>query len=84
MVVLGMFFMTTLVLQLFFNINYMIPCLFKTLFHIKCFGCGITTAFIKLLQLDFMGAYQTNSLIFVVLPLGVFVVYKDYRNFNKV
>lgn len=73
------YFMITIVLKIGFSINILIPCLWKTLFHFECLGCGLTTAFIKMLTFDILGAYNANQLIFIVLPLGIFYIYKDLR-----
>ena len=48
-------------------------CLFRNLFGIECYGCGITKAIIASLQLDFIRAFQYNKLIVIVMPLIVYV-----------
>ena len=83
MAVLGLYFISSILGLLFFDIDVLIPCFFKTLFHFECYGCGMTTAFIKLLQFDVVGAFETNALLFVVLPIGTYIIFKDYQRFGK-
>ncbi len=45
-----------------------IPCLFRKMTGWKCPGCGITTMFLNLLELDLAGAYQANPFLFVTGP----------------
>ena len=73
----------SVLIKIFFNIDICIPCLWKFLFNFKCPGCGITTAFIKLLQFNFRGAFQTNSLVFILLPFMTYYVLTDYYRFIK-
>lgn len=42
-------------------------CLFKSLFHIPCAGCGITRAFEALMRLDVMGSLNYNLLAFPIV-----------------
>src|SRR5574344_351767 len=48
-------------------------CLFKNIFGIECWGCGITRAIIADVQLDFVRAYEFNFLIVIVLPVCFFL-----------
>lgn len=73
----------SVILKLSFDADIGIPCLWKTLFGFECPGCGLTTAFIKLLQLDVSGAYKSNWLIFIVVPAGSFYILSDYNKFRK-
>jgi len=52
-------------------------CLFKNLFGIECYGCGITKAIIASVQLDFIRAFNYNKLIVVVMPLIVYLWIKE-------
>ncbi len=65
------------------GIDICIPCLWKTIFGIRCPGCGLTTAFIYLLNLDFKKAFETNFLIFIILPIGFYLIMNDYTKFVK-
>jgi len=48
-------------------------CLFKNLFGIECWGCGITRSIISIIHLDFTAAFHYNKLIIIVFPLLVYV-----------
>jgi len=52
-------------------------CLFKNLFGIECYGCGITKAVIASVQLDFVRAFKYNKLIVIVMPLMVYLWAKE-------
>jgi hypothetical protein len=52
-------------------------CLFKNLFGIECYGCGITKAVIASIQFDFIRAFNYNKLIVVVTPLIVYLLVKE-------
>jgi len=77
------YFMSSVLLVIFFDVDALIPCVFKTIFHFDCLGCGLTSAFIQLLKLNIKEAYQTNALLFVVLPIGTYVFLKDLIAFSK-
>lgn len=71
------------VLNLITGIDICIPCVFKTIFNVECPGCGLTRAFIHLLEFDFVGAYHSNALIFIVLPVAFYFLINDFRKFSK-
>lgn len=77
------YFVLSILLKIGFSINVLVPCLWKTIFDFECWGCGLTTAFINILKLDIASAYTANPLIFVVLPVGMFFIYKDFKKFNR-
>jgi len=52
-------------------------CLFKNVFGIECYGCGITKAVIASMQLNFIRAFEYNKLIVVVMPLIVYLWIKE-------
>lgn len=77
------YFVFSVILKIGFSIEILIPCLWKTVFQFECPGCGLTTAFIKIITLDISGAYDANPLIFIVLPLGIFYIYNDFVKNKK-
>jgi hypothetical protein len=81
--VVGGYFILSLLLFSFFDINIGIPCLFTLLFGFHCWGCGMTHAILELMHLDFTGAYQANPLVFVVVPVGVYYIRQDFLAFLK-
>jgi hypothetical protein len=59
-------------------------CLFKNIFGVECWGCGITRAVLCTLQFDFTTAFCYNKLIVIVFPLLVYVWGKRVmRNWQK-
>lgn len=60
-------------------------CIFKNITGHDCYGCGMTRAILSSLHLRFIDAYHYNKLVFVVLPLLVFIWLKLLINcINKV
>jgi hypothetical protein len=59
-------------------------CLFKNIFGIDCYGCGITKAIISAVQLDFVRAFSYNKLIIVVMPLIIYLWVKEIIQRAKV
>ena len=59
-----------------------IPCPFYVLTGLSCPSCGVTRMCVKLLHLDFPGAYRENPVLFLCLPFLLFLlvghfVFKD-------
>ena len=74
--IVALYFFVSVFVKIVFSINIMIPCLWKTLFHVDCPGCGLSRAFTDIVRFDFNAAYQNNKLIFIVLPiLLVYMIY---------
>lgn len=80
---IALYFVVSVTLKVLFSIDILIPCLWKSLFHFDCPGCGLTTAFIKILTVDFHGAFQTNPLILILIPFGLFYIYSDIKKFQR-
>ena len=81
--VVALYFFVSAFIKIIYSIDIMIPCLWKTIFHVNCPGCGLSRAFIEIIQLHFNEAYKNNKLIFIVLPiLTVYLMY-DLRKFIK-
>lgn len=76
-----LYFLFSIGLKLFLSIDILIPCLWKTLFHFHCPGCGLTTAFIEILNLNFVNAFNANPLIFIVLPIVLYCLINDFNKF---
>jgi len=76
-----LYFAFSIGLKIFLSIDILIPCLWKTLFHFHCPGCGLTSAFIEILKLNFTKAFNTNPLIFVVLPIGIYCFINHFKKF---
>ncbi len=77
------YFIVSILLKIVFSIDILIPCLWKSVFHIECPGCGLTRAFIDILHCNFIDAFNKNPLIFIVLPVGIFYLYFDFIKFKK-
>lgn len=78
-----LYMVISIFMKIVFAIHILIPCIWKTIFDIECPGCGLTTALINVITLHFNEAYQANPFIFVVIPAGVFYLYKDFSAFMK-
>lgn len=48
-------------------------CLSQKIFDIECYGCGMTSAIMHLVHLDFEVAYAYNMLSFLVFPILSFL-----------
>lgn len=82
-VIVGAYFIFSAILKATTGIDVCIPCLWKTIFGFHCPGCGLTTAFIGLMELDFRKAFESNWIIFILVPLGVYYFTKDYVRFKR-
>lgn len=58
------------------NIGF--PCIFYKITKLYCPGCGVTRMLTGLLTLDFARAFRSNSLVFLLLPYGSFVIIRHY------
>ncbi len=82
LVLFAFYFLLSTLLKAITDIDVCIPCLWKSIFGITCPGCGLTTAFINLIKLDFKNAFESNFLIFFILPLGLYYLIQDYVKFK--
>jgi hypothetical protein len=63
--------------------NITIPCIWNLIFDVHCPGCGLTKAFISLLKIDPIGAWNSNPLIFVVILVVSTYFILDFKKFIK-
>jgi hypothetical protein len=78
LVCIGTYFFFSTALNALTGIDLCIPCIWKNLFGFHCLGCGLTKAFISILELDFKKAFESNWLIFIIMPFGFFYFIQDY------
>lgn len=52
-------------------------CLSRVLANRECYACGMTRGIQHLLHLDIQTAWEFNKLVFVVMPLAIFLILKD-------
>lgn len=81
--IVGAYFIFSAILKATTGIDVCIPCLWKTLFGFHCPGCGLTTAFIGLLEFDFGKAFESNWLIFLIVPLLIYYITQDFVKFRN-
>ena len=81
--IVSFYFLFSVVLKAVTDIDVCIPCIWKSIFGFHCPGCGLTTAFISIIKLDFNNAIETNSLIFVIVPFGFYYMTQDYVKFRR-
>lgn len=70
-------------LFIFFDIDILLPCLISLITGHRCPGCGMTTAFMDILKLEFIEAFNSNPLIFIVLPALIYYVTTDFIKFKR-
>ena len=71
------------VLKSIAGIDICIPCIWKSIFGVQCPGCGLTTAFISLIELDYRKAFESNWLIYIITPYGFYYLTQDYIKFSR-
>lgn len=83
MFTIAVYFVFSAVLKVLTGIDICIPCIWKTLFDVHCFGCGLTTAFVSLLELDIKKAFESNWLIFIIIPSGFYYLIQEFKKHRK-
>lgn len=59
-------------------------CVFKNLFGVECWNCGMTRAFLSILHLDFDKALDYNKNVIIVFPFTILVyLYSWYKYIVK-
>lgn len=79
MCLVGFYMGVSVVLKAFAGVDICLPCLWKSLLGVHCPACGLTTASVALLKGNLAMAYQSNPLIFIVLPVGMYCIGKNIR-----
>lgn len=77
----GVLLFVIIVLSVIFLLGFDIDCLFKTTFHIPCPGCGLTRAFIEIVNFRFINSFNYNILglpLFIFLIITFIVLIKDF------
>ena len=57
--------------------GFSIPCYIHEITGLYCPGCGITRMFIRLIHLDFYGAFRSNPVVFAISPVLVVLLFKQ-------
>jgi hypothetical protein len=81
--VLFFYLSCSFVLKLVFDIDFLLPCIWKKIFDHECLGCGLSRAFIELVKLNFEKAYSYNKLIFIVFPFSMFLFILDFKKLKS-
>ena len=76
-VLVGLYFVFSVLLRLLSGIDYLIPCLWKTFFGFECSGCGITLSIIEIIKGNFLIAWELNKITFLILPLLLYYSFKE-------
>lgn len=58
-------------------------CLFKNIFGVDCYGCGITRAVLSGIHFNFRTAFEYNKMVIIVLPLLTYTWIKRVISFIK-
>ena len=64
-----LYFSFSVLLNIIFGFDYLIPCLWKIFFGIECSGCGVTSSIIEIFKGNFLLAWEMNKITFLVFPL---------------
>ena len=68
----------SVLLKLFYGINYLIPCFWKTFFGFECSGCGVSSSVIEIIKGNFQAAWKLNKITFLILPLLLYYSFKEF------
>ena len=77
------YFLIAILLERFSNISITPPCLSVLLLDVKCPGCGLTRAFIHMLNLDFALAWKSNFLALIITPILLVLFILNLLQFRK-
>ena len=73
----------SVLLNVFFKTDIMIPCIYSKVTGTECLGCGMNRAAVEVCQLNIKKAWEYNSLFFVFVPLMLSFFTIDYLRFKK-
>lgn len=73
---------TILIIILAVYIKFDIPCVFLSLFHFPCVGCGMTRAWYYASHFDFFNAFRYNSAFWTV-PIFYLLLIFDGKIFKN-
>ena len=60
------------------NLQYLpVRSVYESLFHFKPYSSGMTRAVSRLLHGDAMGALNFNPLVYLVIPIAIFILIRD-------
>jgi len=76
------YFSVAIALYMVSDIHILIPCLWKAISGYECPGCGLTTAFIALLKMQWEDAWSANPMIFVLIPVFICLILRDFKRFK--
>ena len=65
------------------SLDLRIPCLFTLCFGMKCYGCGMSDAFLELIKFNFTEAFRLNFLVYpfvIGATYYLFIEFKKFRN----
>ena len=79
----GVYFMFSAILKTVSGIDICIPCIWKSILGFNCPGCGLTTALISLMELNFNHAFEANWLIFIIIPYAIYSLMQDYVSLQR-
>jgi len=80
-IVIG-YFGTAIALYMLSDIHILIPCLWKAITGYECPSCGLTTAFVALLRMQWAYAWSVNPMIYVLVPAFIFLILRDFWRFR--
>lgn len=82
MSLVGIYIILSSILKATTEIDICIPCIWKTVFGFHCPGCGLTTAFIELMKFNFKAAFESNWLIYPIIPTAIYFIVSDFRKYR--
>jgi hypothetical protein len=80
-VLLVSYFILGIGISLVSGLDIFPPCLWKTLFDINCPGCGLVRASVQIAKFEFIGAWNTNPIIYLVVPFFSFETFGYIKSF---